>query len=235
MSARAALASAAPVLHSPIMARSLADLRRASASPGRSARRPARARGHGIAGELKAIVVTLAAILAVLWGLEIVDQQLLGGALDAYGVRPRDPSALGGVLAMPLLHGSYAHLISNSAGIIALGGFLLLWSRREFWKVTVAGTLVGGLGTWLLARPGSLHIGASGVLFAYLGYLLVRGWAQRSIGALAVSIAAAWYFGGLVLGMFPGLAGPGVSWEGHLFGCLGGVLVALGWRRRRAR
>ncbi|MCA9693778.1 MAG: rhomboid family intramembrane serine protease [Nannocystaceae bacterium] len=194
-----------------------------------------RPRADGIGPELAATVFTLAAVLGSMWATELVDQYLLGGKLDGFGVRPHDVHSLGGIFAAPFLHSGFAHLTSNTVGLAILGTLLLLWSRREFWKVSIAATIVAGLGTWLLGHPNSVHIGASGVLFGYFGYLLLRGIFERKLGAILISLVVGWFFGSMAHGMFPGLAGSGISWEMHFFGFLGGALVAWTWRRRSRR
>lgn len=165
-------------------------------------------------------------ILAVLWGLEIVDALVFGGLLDFLGVHPREAFGLLGILASPFLHGGFGHLLSNTAGLLIFGTLVLMWGRKEFAAVTVASALIGGLGVWLVGASGSIHIGASGVIFGYFGYVLTRGWYERKPLSIIVSIGIALFFGGLLSGVVPWLAGPGISWEGHLFGLLGGVLVA---------
>lgn len=189
----------------------------------------------GLLTELKLVAKTMGVILAVLWGLEIVDELLFSGMLDLFGVRPRTLFGLIGVVASPLLHADLYHLLSNTAGFLIFGSVVLLWSRKEFAAVTVTSMLIGGLGVWLIGASGSVHIGASGVVFGYFGYVLMRGWYERKALSIIISLAAAWMFGSLLAGAIPGLAGPGISWEGHLFGMLGGVLVARRFKAQRLR
>ncbi len=103
----------------------------------------------------------------------------------------------------------------------------------DFAVVTVAGALTSGLGAWLIGGAHTVHVGASGVIFAYLGFLMARGWFERRFGAIALSVAVTWLFGGMVFGVLP-TVGAAISWEAHLFGFLGGVGVAraLGTRIR---
>jgi membrane associated rhomboid family serine protease len=84
--------------------------------------------------------------------------------------------------------------------------------------------LVSGAGTWIFGAPGTLHIGASGVIFGYFGYLVTRAWFDRSIGSILVSLLVILMFGGMIWGIAP--IQRGISWEGHLFGLLGGVGTA---------
>lgn len=192
-------------------------------------------RQPGLLDELKFICKVMLGMLAVLWGLELIDQLVLHGLLDGLGIRPRTMFGLIGVLASPLLHADLLHLASNTIGFLIFGTMVLMWSRREFLLVTLAGVLVGGLGTWLVGAGGSLHIGASGVVFAYFGYVLMRGWYERKLWSVLVSIVIGVTFGSMISGAIPGLAGFGISWEGHLFGLLGGVLIARRFKTIRLR
>lgn len=171
----------------------------------------------------------LAGIVLLLWAVLAVDL-LLGGTLRGFGVRPREAGGLVGIPLHPLLHVGVFHLLMNTIGIAALGGLVLLRDERDFWLTTALGVLVGGTGTWLLGSAG-VHIGASGVVFAYFGYLLTTGLFERRVGALVLSAIVFLAWGGLLLGLLPGQRG--ISWEGHLFGFLAGLLVA--WMRARKR
>lgn len=187
----------------------------------------------GLGAELKLVLETLVAILALLWGLELVDAIVFGGGLDAFGIHPRETLGLIGILASPFLHGGFGHLSSNTVGLLVFGTLVLMWDRREFLWVSLAATLIGGLGTWLVGAAGSVHIGASGVVFGYFGYVLARGFYERKFLSILISVVVALVFGGMLSGVVPGLAGPGISWECHLFGLLGGVLVARRFRAKR--
>jgi len=182
--------------------------------------------------ELHTIRRILIGMLATMWVLELVDF-LIGGRLDALGITPRSVQGLFGILVAPLLHGGGGHLISNTFGLVVLGALVLMWGRREFFAVSAASVVVGGLGTWLIAAPGTTHIGASGMIFGYFGYLLARGFYERRVGSLLLTAVVALCFGGMIGGVVPGLAGPGISWECHLFGALGGLLVARRFRKAR--
>jgi len=188
---------------------------------------------RSIASELKLHAFLLASILAVMWGLEIVDLYALGGALDAYGIHPRETDKLVGIAFAPFLHGNLAHLMGNSIPLLIFGWIIMLHQVRDFFTVATLSTLVSGVGTWLVGAPGSVHIGASGVVFGLFGFLLLRGWFRRSIGSILLSLAVFGMYGGILWGVLP--TQPGVSWEGHLFGFAGGVLAAriLAGRDRR--
>ncbi|MEX1363363.1 MAG: rhomboid family intramembrane serine protease [Nannocystaceae bacterium] len=178
-----------------------------------------------LGAEIRRIATMMGMFLALLWGIEIVDANVMHGSLDSLGIMPRTASGLLGIFAAPFLHGGWGHLISNTVGIVMLGGLTLAIGRREFLVVSLAGVLVGGLGTWALGRP-AVHIGASGLVFAYLGYLMLRGWYDRRVGSVLLAGGVAWFYGSMVFGMIPGFAPPVISWEGHLFGFIGGVVAA---------
>lgn len=180
--------------------------------------------GRGLIDSIRGHAITLFGILALMWGLEIADQFLPFVNLDKYGIRPRNTGGLVGVAAAPLLHGGFPHLIANSVPFLILGGIVMLGGRRVFWSVTIFVVIAGGLGVWLFASPNSIHIGASGLVFGYLGFILSRGFFERSIFWILVSFVILILYGGLVMGVLPGQ--PGVSWQGHLFGFAAGIVAA---------
>ena len=161
--------------------------------------------------------------VGLLWLVEVVDT-LLGNRLDAEGIRPGNPEGLTGVLFAPLLHGGWAHLVANSVPLLVLGFLLLLSGVRRWVSVTAVVWVVGGLGTWLTGGPGTVHIGASGLVFGWLVYLLLRGLFSRRPGQIALGVLVLLVYGGMLWGVLP--SQPGVSWQGHLFGALGGGLAA---------
>ena len=179
---------------------------------------------------LKGQALVLGGTLAVFWVVFVVNF-LLGGSLLTLGVIPRTTIGLRGILFAPFLHASLSHLVANSIPFVALGWMVMLRDERHFIPVTVAGMIGSGLMAWLLGAPGSVHIGASGVIFGYLGFLMLTGWYTRSFGSILLSVIVTVVWGSLVFGMMPGAAG--ISWQAHLGGFLGGVLAARGFRVRR--
>jgi membrane associated rhomboid family serine protease len=176
--------------------------------------------------------VMVAVTLALLWGLEIVDT-VMSGRLDAYGIRPRAVSGLDGILFAPFLHAGFGHLLSNSLVFAVLGVIAYVAvSVGRFLGVILFTGLSSGLGAWLFGEPNTLVIGASGVIFGLLGFLLFRGLAERSAGAITVSIMMLLIYGGTISGILPGT--PYVSWQAHLFGFLGGAGAAFLLRQRRS-
>jgi membrane associated rhomboid family serine protease len=182
--------------------------------------------------ELKLQATLLFGFVALLWAIEIVDSVLFSGALDSFGVRPRSAGGLVGIALAPLLHMGFGHLIANTLPLITLGWLIMLRETRDLIAVTVLSALVSGIGVWLIGASYSVHIGASGVIFGYFGYLLLRGYFERSILSIGLSLVVVAVYGGMIWGVFP--SGFRISWEGHLFGFLGGVLAARLMARRPA-
>jgi membrane associated rhomboid family serine protease len=174
--------------------------------------------------------LVVAGMAALMWLLEIVDA-VAGGDLDGWGIRPHDPDRLIGVVTAPFLHAGFGHLISNTVPFLALGGAIALNGMARVLAVTGIVMLVGGLGVWLLAPANSLHIGASGVVFGYAAYLVSRGVFNRSALELAMgAVVAAIWGSALLSGLLPQ---DGISWQGHLFGAIGGLVAAGVLRRDR--
>ena len=171
-------------------------------------------------------------LLAIMWGLELVDV-VLRGRLDAGGIRARESEGLVGVLLSPFLHAGFSHLLANTVPLLALGTLVAMGGRRTFWAATAVITLLGGLGTWLIAPASSTTIGASGLVFGYLGYLLVVGVRTRHWVDLLVGLAVLVLYGGLLLGALPWAVADGVSWQAHLCGALAGGLAAWWFPPRR--
>jgi membrane associated rhomboid family serine protease len=168
-----------------------------------------------------------AALLLALLGaftLVLVLDALSGGALTGYGVRPRSLTGLRGIVFAPFLHGGWTHLAANSVPFVVLGGLVLLQDTRRFVLTTLFAAVGAGLVAWGLGAPQSVHIGASGLVFGYLGFLLSQGWFDRQFGTLLLGLAVAFVWGGLVFGVLPGQAG--VSWQSHAGGFAGGLWAA---------
>ena len=166
----------------------------------------------------------MAVFVAAIWIIEIVDASLLEDRLEAQGIFPRRLGGLDGVLWAPFLHDDFIHLIANSVPLAVLGGIVLLRGLRGWLRVSAVIIIAGGLVTWLAARSGN-HIGASGLVFGYLGFLLAAAYFERSFRAIVTAVIVFFVYGSLLIGVLP--VAPGVSWESHLFGALAGVGVAF--------
>ena len=182
---------------------------------------------EAIAQEFKTQIWILGGLVAIMWVVEILDQFVfrvgLRQTLDIYGIIPRTAIGLRGILFAPFLHGNFPHLIGNTVPFLVLGWLIMLRETSDFFWVSLVSAFVSGLGTWMFGSSG-VHIGASGVIFGYLGYLLARGYFERSMLAIAMSLFVGTLYGSLIWGVLPTRIG--ISWEGHLFGFIGGVLAA---------
>jgi membrane associated rhomboid family serine protease len=184
---------------------------------------------------LRARAAVLLTFVGLMWVIELIDVLFLRGALDQLGIRPRETRSLWGIVLAPFLHGGLRHLIANTAPLLILGWLVLVRRRVDFALVTIVVTLIGGLGVWLFAPPFTIHIGASGVVFGYATYLIARGVFNRSPVELAMGGVVGLIWGGVLLGGL--VPREGISWQGHLFGAIGGVVAArvLASRRDSAR
>ena len=168
-------------------------------------------------------------LLLLLWSCHAFNSVVLGGQLAVFGIQPTR-SPLWHLFSAPFVHANWDHLLANSLSLMLLGTLISLRGVRQFWLVSLTAGLISGLGIWLFAPPRSysgamtVHLGFSGVIFGYLGALLFMGWFERSTVSILLSLATALVFGGMVGGILPGQMG--VSWQGHLFGFLGGIAAA---------
>jgi membrane associated rhomboid family serine protease len=178
--------------------------------------------------------LVIVSFVALLYLVELVDT-LAGHRLDAAGVQPREADGLDGILFAPVLHAGWAHLASNTVPLLVFGFLILLGGIARWIAVTVVVWVVGGVGVWLTGADHTVHIGASVLAFGWLVYLLVRGVFTHSVRQVLLGLVLLFLYGGVLVGVLPGQ--PGVSWQGHLFGAIGGVLAAwwLGQRDRDRR
>ena len=161
--------------------------------------------------------------VALLWVLEIVDATT-GNPLDEYGVQPRTEDGLVGIVLAPVLHFGFDHLVSNTVPVLVLGFLTLATGVARGLAATAVIWVVGGLGVWLFAQPLSNHAGASVLIFGWIVYLVVRGFLNRRSIEIFIGVAVFLLYSSVMLGVLPGQ--PGVSWQGHLFGAIGGFLAA---------
>lgn len=172
-------------------------------------------------------------LVALMWGLELIDQ-VLPADLDQYGIESRTASGLPGIWLSPLLHADFAHLLSNTVPFVLLG-LLVAWrSGQRFLAVVVTIVTVGGLGVWLFGASNVLTIGASGVVFGFLAYLLVAGFFTQHIVDILVAAGVLMIYGGLLFAATPFGVSAGISWLAHIMGAFGGVLAAMWFAPRRA-
>ncbi|HUZ29393.1 MAG TPA: rhomboid family intramembrane serine protease [Solirubrobacteraceae bacterium] len=177
-------------------------------------------------------ITLLASMVALMWIVEIINT-IDSNRLDSDGIWARSVSHLWGIVTAPFLHASFQHLLANTVPLVFLGVIIALHGARRLALVTVVVILLGGLGTWLIAPSHSITVGASGLVFGYATYLLVRGFFDRSALEVLVGIVVGVIWGAALIGS---LVPQGhVSWQGHLCGGIAGVIAAYGLRKPRAK
>lgn len=181
---------------------------------------PARTSGRS---RLTGAAMVAGGFVVLLYLIEAVDVAS-GLALDRHGIVPRSTDGLQGVAFAPLLHHGWDHLFANTLPLLVLGFVLMLSGVGRGIAVTAVVWIVGGLGTWLTGASASLHVGASIVVFGWLSYLIVRGVFARDAKQLLVGLLVLIVYGSALWGVLP--TQEGISWQGHLFGALAGVLAA---------
>lgn len=167
--------------------------------------------------------LVMLAFTALLYVVELVDQ-LTGESLDGDGIVSRSLPGLTGIIWAPLLHGGWPHLWANTIPFLVFGFLAMAGGIAQWAMVTATIWLLSGLGVWLVGPPDTSTIGASGVIFGWLVFLLARGFFARSLAQIAVAVVLFAIWGSVLLGVLPGT--PQVSWQGHLFGALAGLLCA---------
>ena len=172
--------------------------------------------------QFKASAFLLLGAVCLIWAVEGVNV-LAGRQLDSLGILPRHLSGLLGIPLSPFIHGNVSHALVNTLPFLALGSLVALRGVRVFVTVSVFVILGGGAAVWLFGRS-AYHVGASGLIFGYFGYLVALGWYERSSVAILTALLTLFLYGGLVWGVLPSRSF--ISWEGHLFGMLAGVLAA---------
>lgn len=178
---------------------------------------------HRIVDELHFVIV----FVAVVWGVFLTDL-VLPGNFNAYGLAPRHIDGLPGIVAMPFLHGGWDHLMGNTVPLIVLL-CLLAGSRANTYSIVPQIIALGGLLLWVLGRSNSIHVGASGLIYGLTAFLIVAGFREGRLGALAIAVLVGFMYGATLLGgILPFSVGDNVSWDGHLTGAIAGGLVA-GW------
>ena len=168
---------------------------------------------------IKNRVLLVASIAALLWVIEIIDIAT-GNKFGTYGILPRTIIGLRGIVFSPFIHHNIYHLILNTVPFVVLGSLVSLRGLDDFIELSLFTMIFGGLGVWLVGRQ-AYHIGVSGLIFGYFGFLAAAGWYERQFMSIIVSLVVLFLYGGLFWGVLP--IRPFVSWEGHLFGLLAGV------------
>ncbi len=189
---------------------------------------------HYRAPMARALTQHLIPIIVIIWLIHILNW-LLSYKFNQYGLLPRDPMSLYGIATAPFLHGNFYHLINNSVAFFFLGLLVSLYNKNnhnQLLKLTIFVAFWGGLLTWLFGRP-SIHIGLSGVIFGYWGFITINGFFEKSIKSIFISIAAIFLYGGMIFGVIP--SSPEVSYESHFFGAVSGFMYSYLYRRKNKR
>ena len=161
-------------------------------------------------------------LIVLVWCVEIVNS-FFGHALNVYGIYPREAATLSGIILWAFLHSDFQHLVMNTSPLLVMGFFVAMRGVGRFVTVSLIVIVIGGIGVWCFGRS-AYHIGASGLVFGYFGYLVALGIYERSIGTVAIAFLTVFYYGGIIFGVLP--SDSFVSWEGHLFGLFGGIAAA---------
>jgi membrane associated rhomboid family serine protease len=185
---------------------------------------PAKRTGRSVeAARIGGGVKLLVGLVGLMWLIEVIDTAM-HGRLDQYGIIARDPQGLVGIVTAPFLHLGFGHLISNTLPLVTLGLIIAVSGPRRLFAVTAIVVVIGGFGTWLISPANTITIGASGLVFGYAAYLITRGLFNRRLGQVLVGIVVVVVWGSALLGGL--LPQDGISWQGHLFGGIAGILAA---------
>ena len=166
-------------------------------------------------------------VIAFLWIVHILSYFF---PINQYGIVPREISGLPGIVFAPFLHNDFSHLTANSVSLFILGMFLITLERNRSYSIMIALAILGGAGTWVIGRAGSVHIGASGVIYGILGYLITRGLFRRDFKSLIISLVVFFLYCGMIFGVLP--VNSYVSWESHLCGFVSGIILASSYGRK---
>lgn len=164
----------------------------------------------------------ISGLICIIWLIEILNL-FLGHQLCNFGIFPRSINGLIGIPLSPFLHSSIRHTLSNTMPLIVLSGLIMLQGKRNFFMLSMFIIFIGGAGVWLFGRP-YYHVGASGLIFGYFGFLIANGWYNRSLFSIIAALVTLFFYGGILWGVLP--LSFKISWEGHLFGLLAGILWA---------
>lgn len=171
----------------------------------------------------------LLGVAATCWLVFVVNMLCFGGTLNRFGIYPRHIRGLYDIPAAPFLHADLHHIISNTIPLLVLGGIISLESRARFIAVTFGGIILGGLLTWLVGRN-ACHIGASGLVFCYFGYIIACAIYLRTLGSIILAIITFIFYGGILWGLCPQEL---ISWEGHAAGLATGFILA--WAQKNIK
>jgi len=169
-------------------------------------------------------------ILAI-WLVKVIEV-IFDISLSPYGLHPLQWEGLPGIFTMPLIHSGWNHLFANTIPLFILSTFLFYSYREVAWKVLILIYLLSGSWVWFLGQSGSVHIGASGIVYGLAAFLFTSGILRRDTPLMAITLIVAFLYGGLIWGVFPQFfPKEKISWEGHLMGLLAGMILAIYFRK----
>ena len=172
--------------------------------------------------QIKRNLYWILGFVVLIWVIELINFSI-GHRLSDWGILPRTLKGLNGIPLSPFLHASLLHIMMNTIPLAVLGGFVMLNGRQIFLEISIIIILASGTALWLFGRS-SYHVGASGLIFGYFGYLVLRAWYDRSLKSFVIAFVTVFLYGGIMWGLLPTFSR--ISWEGHLFGLLAGFLAA---------
>ena len=161
-------------------------------------------------------------IIGILVGVQAINK-IMHNRLVCFGILPRTSIGIPGIFLSPFVHGDFAHLFLNILPLFILMNLVLVFGHDQFFLITSFVIVVGNFLVWLLGRK-ALHIGASGVVFGYWGYLLMNAYTNFSALTIILAVICLYYFGSMFVGLFP--VDKKTSWEAHLFGAIAGILAS---------
>jgi membrane associated rhomboid family serine protease len=194
---------------------------------------PARSDAEAMIAEAKKALWVMVGLLAVLWVIQLVNAPTGYDLSQEFGIEARDPASLPEIFSAPFLHGSWAHIEGNS-GPLFVFGFLAAYRGVKKWLgVSVLIIVASGLGVWFISPSHSVTVGASGLVFGYFGYIIVRGLFDRHLIDIVIGLVMALCFAYQFASLLP--TEEGVSWQGHMFGFAGGIIGGWLFRDRRPK
>ena len=176
-------------------------------------------------GRVSQALITTLVFLAVIWIVQIVNA-LSGYRLTSLGIHPQDLSRIWGILPAPFIHVDLGHLIANTPAVAVLLFLVALSGQKAVWASTTMTMLVAGAWVFAFGGENTVHVGASSLIYGWAVFLAIRGLFTRRILEILLGVVVIIVYAGLFWGIFPNQ--PGVSWQGHLFGAVGGGLAAWG-------
>jgi len=196
---------------------------------------PTRSPSDGLATQASRVVGAFVAtflLLGACWAVEVANYADNGALSDRYGIQAHDGNTVWHIFTAPFLHANIDHITANSMPLAVFGFLAALRGMARFITVSLIIMVASGLGVWFLSSPDTVTVGASGLIFGYFGYLIARGFVEHRPFDIVVGLVIALFYGTIIFGALPGQ--PGISWQAHLFGLIGGILAAWFTRQRSA-